>query len=272
MAEYGARYARLATALTAAGYTVWAHDHRGHGDHVTAGALAGHFGDSGGWDGLVDDAWAVSQTLQASSPGVPLLLFAHSMGSFVAQALIGQHGDAYRGVVLCGSNGPPGALEGASVAVARVERLLRGPRTPSLWLQRLVFGTYNREFAPVRTEVDWLSRDAAEVDAYVADPQCGRPLTTRAWSDFLEGKAALGTSSVLRGIPTALPIRLIAGDRDPVGEMGKGVARLHEVYVDAGLTDVSLQLYPDARHELVNEINRDDVTRDLIAWFDAQTP
>lgn len=273
MAEYGARYGRLAAALNAAGYSVWAHDHRGHGEHMAVGGgatLRGHFGDRGGWEALVSETWAVSQALQASSPQTPLLLFAHSMGSFVAQALIGRHGETYRAVVLCGSNGPPGSLERAGIVVARLERRLRGARTPSRWLQRIVFDTYNREFAPARTTADWLSRDAAEVDAYLADPLCGFPLTTQAWLDFLEGKAPLGAAAHLRGIPGALPVRLIAGHRDPVGEMGSGVRRLHAMYVAAGLTDVSLQLYPEARHELVNETNRDEVTRDLIAWFDAQ--
>ena len=271
MAEYGARYARLAAALNAAGLTVWAHDHCGHGDHmsVDGGAhLPGHFGDRGGWQRLLDDTARVSQALQASSPGTPLLLFAHSMGSFVAQALLGQSGDRYRGVVLCGSNRPPGPLERAGVGVARLERQLRGPRTPSRWFQRVVFGTYNRPFAPNRTEVDWLSRDATEVDAYVADPLCGFPLTTQAWLDFLEGKSTLGDAQHLRRIPKALPVRLIAGDKDPVGEQGAGVRRLFDIYRDAGLTHVSVQLYPNARHELVNETNRDEVTADLIAWFE----
>ena len=195
MAEYGARYGRLAAALNAAGYTVWAHDHRGHGDHMNDGAAAlrGHFGDADGWETLVMETWAVSHALQASSPQTPLLLFAHSMGSFVAQALIGRHGAAYRAVVLCGSNGPPGALERAGMAIARLERRLRGGRAASRWFQRIVFGTYNREFTPARTTADWLSRDAAEVDAYLADPLCGFPLTTQAWLDFLEGKATLGS-------------------------------------------------------------------------------
>ena len=271
MAEYGARYARLATALNAAGFSVWAHDHRGHGDHMDADgetALPGHFGDHGGWQRLLDDTAHVSQALQASSPDTPLLLFAHSMGSFVAQAVLTSSGDRYRGVVLCGSNGPPGPLERAGVGVARLERRLRGPRTPSRWVQRAVFERYNRLFAPNRTEADWLSRDTAEVDAYVADPRCGFPLTTQAWLDFLEGRSSLGDAQHLARIPKALPLRLIAGDKDPVGEQGAGVRRLFDIYRNAGLTNVSLQLYPDARHELVNETNRDDVTADLVAWFE----
>jgi alpha-beta hydrolase superfamily lysophospholipase len=271
MAEYGARYARLAMALNTAGYTVWAHDHRGHGDYmsVDGGApLPGHFGDHGGWLGLIDDTVRVSEALQASSPSTPLLLFAHSMGSFVSQAVLGQSGDRYRGVVLCGSNRPPGPLERAGVGVARLERKLRGPRAPGRWFQRIVFDTYNRPFAPTRTEVDWLSRDTAEVDAYVADPRCGFALTMQAWVDFLEGKSTLGDAQHLGRIPKALPVRLIAGDKDPVGEQGAGVRRLFDIYNDAGLTHVSVQLYPNARHELVNETNRDEVTADLVAWFE----
>ena len=272
MAEYGARYARLAAALNAAGYTVWAHDHRGHGDHVSADgapALRGHFGDTDGWRGLIDDTVRVSEALQASAPGTPLLLFAHSMGSFVAQALLGQSGHRYRGVVLSGSGGPPGPLERGLLRVAHLERRVRGSRMPSRWIQRLVFGTYNRPFAPARTELDWLSRDTAEVDAYVADARCGVPLTTQAWVDFLEGKSTLGHPQHLARVPNDLPLRLIAGDSDPVGEQGAGVRRLLDTYRSAGLTQVSLRLYPEARHELMNETNRDEVTLDLIAWFDA---
>jgi len=271
MAEYGARYARLAAALNAAGFSVWAHDHRGHGDHVSAdgGApLLGHFGDRGGWQRLLDDAARVSEALHVSSPGTPLLLFAHSMGSFVAQALLARSGDRYRGVVLCGTNGPPGLLERATAGLARAERRLRGARTPSRWVQGAVFDRYNKLFAPNRTDVDWLSRDPLEVDAYVADPLCGFPLTTQAWLDFLTGKSTLGDARHLAAIPGGLPVRLIAGSKDPVGEQGAGVRRLFDAYRNAGLMHVSLQFYPDARHELVNETNRADVTADLIAWFD----
>jgi alpha-beta hydrolase superfamily lysophospholipase len=134
-----------------------------------------------------------------------------------------------------------------------------------------VFGTYNRDFAPTRTDLDWLSRDPAEVDAYISEPRCGFPLTTQAWVDFLEGKSVLGEEALLRRIPNELPIHLIAGDADPVGERGRGVRRLHDVYVGVGLTRVTLRLYPGARHELVNETNRDEVTADLIAWLGGVT-
>lgn len=271
MAEHGLRYARLAGVLNAAGYTVWAHDHRGHGlrpGEAEGDDDRGHFGDSRGWDTLVDDTRSVSEALRHSSPRTPLVLFAHSMGSFVVQTLLGLPAPAYAAVVLSGSNGPPRALETSGLALARAERGWRGPRAPGRWLQRLVFGMYNREFAPTRTGCDWLSRDAAEVDAYLADPLCGFPLSAGAWVDFLEGKRRLGDAVHLAAVPKDLPIRLIAGTRDPVGEMGSGVRRLRDLYVGAGVRDVSLKLYEDARHELVNEINRDEVMRDLVQWLD----
>ena len=268
MSEHGGRYARLAAALNAAGYAVWAHDHRGHGRNQTPPVGLGHFADAGGWRLVVDDAWAVSEVLKAAHPELPLVLFAHSMGSFVGQTLIAEHGAAYRAVVLCGSNGPPGALEGVLRFVAHLQRRALGRRRPGTWLDRLVMGTYNRQFAPNRTRADWLSRDAAEVDRFIADELCGTPLTAQSWVDFLEGKAVLGRADLLGRIPRELPIRLIAGARDPVGENGKGVRRLLATYEAAGLRRVSMKLYEGARHELVNEINREEVSAELIAWLE----
>ena len=134
----------------------------------------------------------VSSALQASHPNLPLVLFAHSMGSFVGQTLIGEHGAAYRGVVLSGSNGPPGALEATVRLIASLQLRTLGGRAPGSWTQRLVMGSYNRQFAPTRTPSDWLSRDPAEVDRFEADPLCGTPLTTQSWRDFLAGKRRLG--------------------------------------------------------------------------------
>ena len=125
-------------------------------------------------------------------------------------------------------------------------------------------GTYNRRFAPNRTKFDWLSRDEREVDAYAADPLCGFTLTTQSWVDFLTAKTLLGDVVHLRRIPRALPVHLIAGTRDPVGEESRGVERLLRVYNEAGLARVTCRFYDGARHELVNETNRDEVTRDLI--------
>jgi alpha-beta hydrolase superfamily lysophospholipase len=265
MAEHGARYERLARDLNRAGFIVWAHDHRGHGLNGTPPVGLGHFGDRDGWRALVSDAWAVSERMLGTYPGLPLVLFAHSMGSFLGQTLMAERGTAYRAVVLSGTNGPPGIQEALARALAHAQYAALGARGPGTWLEKAVMGTYNRRVAPNRTKFDWLSRDEREVDAYAADPLCGFTLTAQSWLDFLVAKPELGRASHLQRIPRALPVHMIAGTRDPVGEDSRGVERLLGVYREAGLTRVTHRFYDGARHELVNETNRDEVTRDLIA-------
>jgi alpha-beta hydrolase superfamily lysophospholipase len=267
MAEHGGRYARLAGHLNEAGFVVWAHDHRGHGLNPTPPVGLGHFGDTGGWRALLDDAWAVSEYMLETFRTLPLVLFAHSMGSFLGQSLMAERGTAYRAVVLSGTNGPPGIEEALVRGLAHAQRLKLGGRRPGTWVAEAVMGTYNRRFAPNRTKCDWLSRDEREVDAYVADPLCGFTLTAQSWIDFLAARSLLGDRKHLQRIPRALPVHVIAGTRDPVGEESRGVLRLLRVYEEAGLARVSHRFYDDARHELVNETNRDVVTRDLIAWL-----
>ena len=267
MVEHAGRYARFARALNSAGVSVWGHDARGHGTNPVPG-IPGHFADSNGWTAVLDDIRAVSREMAATFPHVPLMLFAHSMGSFMAQAVIGDQDGPYRGVVLSGTNGPPGALEKAARPIAQLQNQVLGPRRPGTWLKEIVFGRYNRRFAPNRTGFDWLSRDAAEVDKYRDDPLCGFALTAQAWVDFLEGKAILGSASHLQRVPKTLPIHVIAGTRDPVGEEVKGVERLLGAFAGAGLGRITHKFYDGARHELLNETNRDEVTRDLIAWVD----
>jgi alpha-beta hydrolase superfamily lysophospholipase len=267
MAEHAGRYARLAARLNTAGIAVWAHDHRGHGSNPTPPVGLGHFADHDGWRALVDDSWSAAFALGQAYPGLPLYLFGHSMGSFVAQTLIAAHGGAWAGVVLCGSDGPAGAGEAILRFYAGLERRLVGFRSPSPRIDSLTFGRFNHAFKPNRTRFDWLSRDAGEVDKYIADPLCGFSLTTQSWCDFLDGRRAQSTGDHFARVPSALPIRIIAGAKDPVGDNGRGPRRLLDAYKAAGLTDVTLRLYYDARHELVNELNRDEVTDELIAWL-----
>ena len=267
LVEHGQRYARLAAALNAAHFNVWAHDHRGHGINPEPG-LTGNFADRDGWRTVVDDTWAVSSAMRAAFPALPLVLFAHSMGSFVGQTLMGEHGADYHAVVLSGSNGAPGFQEGVARGLARAQALI-GPREPGRAVSSLVLGTYNRQFAPTRTPHDWLSRDTHEVDKYAADPMCQFQLTGQAWIDFLDGKRHLGTPGQVSLIRKDLPVYLWSGARDAVGESSKGVTRLFEAYRAADMMRVAMQLYPEARHEMVNETNRDAATADLVAWIDS---
>jgi alpha-beta hydrolase superfamily lysophospholipase len=265
MAEHGARYERLALELNAHGIAVWAHDHRGHGPTATPGEL-GHFGDANGWRLLVDDAWGVSREMMATYPGVSIALFAHSMGSFIGQMLLGERGGSYRAVVLCGTNGPSDARERSLRVLSGVQLRALGGRSPGTWTDRIVIDRFNRRFEPRQTNFDWLSRDKEEVRKYVDDCLCGFPLTAQAWFDFLHGKSRLGDDEHVDKIPKTLPIHVISGTHDPVGDDTKGVQRLLALYEKKGLT-ISWKFYDEARHELVNELNRDDVTKDLIDWL-----
>jgi alpha-beta hydrolase superfamily lysophospholipase len=174
--------------------------------------------------------------------------------------------------VLSGSVTDPGAIGLAGIGVARLEARLRGRRHTSGLLNTLSFGQYNAAFKPNRTEFDWLSRDEAEVDAYVADARCGQVFTSGFWTDFLPGIRAVNDPERVARVRPDLPVLLLAGDKDPVGEGGKGPRATREQYARAGVHDVTCTLYPGARHEIFNETNRDEVTADLIAWLEAHLP
>jgi len=270
IAEHRGRYARLASHLTAAGYEVWAHDHRGHGVNAPMGK--GHFADRDGWQALVADTATVTQRIATDCPATPVILFGHSMGSFIAQTLMTERATDYAGVVLAGSNGRDVGSHCVALVLALIERRLRGAREQSRWINGLLRTSYNRQFRPTRTLADWLSRDEREVDAALADTLCGIGLTTQSWIDFARGLLTLDAPASFRKVPATLPILLISGTRDPVGRNGRGPARLARTLKSSGAQDVTLVLYPEARHELVNEINRDSVTQDLIAWLDARIP
>jgi alpha-beta hydrolase superfamily lysophospholipase len=266
MAEHSSRYARLAAALTAAGYATYAHDHRGHGTSISDASPPGHFADHDSWNRIVADAHAVNREIARRHPGVPIIVLGHSMGSFVLQQILFEHPGDMVAAAHSGSSGKPPAKAAVGKLVARIERARVGRRNPSPLLTRLSFGEYSKAFAPARTEFDWLSRDPAEVDAYIADPLCGFPVSTQTWVDLLDALDRIARPSSVARVPKGLPLYLFAGDRDPVGDFGKGMKRLRDAYTRAGITDVRLELYPGGRHEMFNETNRQEVTADFIAW------
>ncbi len=267
MAEHVGRYTRLAEALVAEGYEVWAHDHRGHGGTALTDADLGHFADHDGFDRIVADLLAVRTEIDRAAlerAGQRVALFAHSMGTFVTQSALALHPPApWDAIILAGSDTPGGLPITAFHQVARLERLRIGGRGRSTLLDRLAFEPYNRAFRPTRTGSDWLTRDTAEVDRFVADPRAGFLFTTQAWSDFMAGRERVAATGFGAVQPKDLPILLLSGDRDPVGRMGKGVPQLAEQLREAGMTDVTVTTYPGARHELVNETNRDLVHADI---------
>jgi alpha-beta hydrolase superfamily lysophospholipase len=268
LAEHSARYARLANALNAAGYAVYANDHRGHGPKAAAADL-GHFADTGGWDKVVGDLWTFNRLIAAEQPGTPIIFLGHSLGSFLGRGFIAEHSDALAGVALSGSNGKPAAIATLGRIIAREERLRLGKRGKSDPILQMWFGEFNKPFKPARTASDWLSRDEKEVDAFVADPLCGFPFTTQLAIDVLDALPHVTSRKSLAAIRKDLPLYVFSGERDPVGANIQGLIQDLKA---AGFTKLTTRIYPGARHETLNETNRDEVTRDLIAWLDGIEP
>lgn len=269
LAEHIERYDAFAAALNAAGFSVAGHDQRGHGRTAARDNSLGHFADNDGWMHLVDDVRCGVTAWRATQPDLPMILFGHSMGSFIVQQALWSWPELMDGAVLSGSNGPPPPLAAIGRVIARVEQLRLGRRGRSKLIHGLGFDGMNKAFQPARTDLDWLSRDPEMVDRYINDPNCGFIASTASWISLLDALSGLASGSNVERIPKAMPIHLAAGARDPVGDFGKGVKRLHGIYTGAGLSDVTLHLYDDARHEILNETNREVVTTDLIGRMNA---
>ncbi|UHA75952.1 alpha/beta hydrolase [Paenibacillus sp. 481] len=270
MTETAERYERFAQALTDAGYVVYGNDHRGHGKTAAQVENLGYLGENG-FEWMVLNMAQLSTMIKEKHEGLPLFLFGHSMGSFLSQQYISLHADLIEGVILCATNGPRGVDIIAGANLAKLIRTMRGDRHRSLLIDKLAFGSFNRKFEPSRTPFDWLSRDPAEVDKYVADPYCGFLSTVSFYHDFFRFLRVIHQPTTMARIPKTLPVMLIAGDADPVGMYGKGVLRLAEMYKQLTIQDVTCNIYAGARHELLNETNRDEITTDCIQWLRAHT-
>jgi alpha-beta hydrolase superfamily lysophospholipase len=263
LAEHSVRYGRLAAALNSAGYAVYANDHRGHGPKAAAADL-GHFADEGGWDKVVGDLWTFNRLIAAEQPETPIIFLGHSLGSFLGRGFIAKHSDALVGVALSGSNGKPPAIATLGRLIAREERIRLGKRGKSDPILQMWFGEFNKPFKPARTDSDWLSRDEKEVDAFVADPLCGFPFTTQLAIDVLDALPHVTSRKSLAAIRKDMAIYVFSGERDPVGANIKGLIQDLKA---TGFTQLTTRIYSGARHETLNEINRDEVTLDFIAWL-----
>lgn len=268
MAETAERYKRFAKVLTDNGYIVYIHDHRGHGK--TAGEVEniGYLADNDGFNWLVKDLYTLTKIIKEENPHLPIFLFGHSMGSFAAQKYIMFHGNEINGLVLSGSNGKQGFLLTIGNYLAKRKAKKYGPRFKSKKINDLTFGSYNKSFEPTRTEFDWLSRDEKEVDKYIEDPYCGTIFTVGFYYDFTLGLKEIENKENINLVPKDLPIYIFSGDMDPVGKFGKGVMNLYNRYKKHGVKDLSLKLYKGGRHEMLNEINRDEVMDDVVKWLD----
>jgi len=268
LGEHHKRYERFAGLATARGFAVIAHDHRGHGSQSEA---LGHFADRGGWQLLTDDGLLVNDMIGDQYPGMPIVLLGHSMGSYIAQYFSLQHDYRLTALVLSASTWPNKVLLIIGRLAARFEVMRHGLRGKSELLHRLGFGDFNKRFAPARTELDWLSRDASEVDAYVSDPLCGGPYTCGLWLDLMGGLKAIASKRALRQIRDDLPVLFTGGADDPVGGQ-QGITDLVMHYAKSDHNSLTTKIYPDGRHEMFNEINRDEFTADVLNWIEEQLP
>jgi len=264
LGEHGDRYARFADAATARGLVVAVHDHRGHGENSDS---PGFFATDNGWALLTSDALVVNEFLKQRLAGLPLALLGHSMGSYIAQNFAMQHGERLDALLLSASTFAPRIETLAGNLLAKLECWRLGERGNSPLLDKLGFGNFNKPFAPARTELDWISRDPDEVDAYIADPLCGGPYTAGLWRDLTHGLFTIASDAEIARVPLGLPILITGGGNDPVGgEHGMGKLALH--YAQTSHGRLTVKIYPDGRHEMLNEINRDEVTADWLDWID----
>jgi alpha-beta hydrolase superfamily lysophospholipase len=266
MQEYAGRYADTAAFLTRHGIAVFANDHRGHGKSLTASGKPGDLG-AGGRHAVLTDMHLLSRTIRDRHPGVPLFLLGHSWGSFLTQAYIQRWGTELSGAILSATNGA-NPLVGIGVYVSRLVAAVRGDHRIASLLETLSIGGLNKQFEPGATGKEWISRDQDVVRRYVDDPLCAQPFPNSFYVEMTVLLAEAWRKEAEARVPKSLPVYLVAGDRDPVGLNGKGVQALAKRYRSHGLKDVTVRLYPEARHEVLNETNRQEVFDDLLAWVE----
>jgi alpha-beta hydrolase superfamily lysophospholipase len=277
MSEHAGRYARFAQRLADCGIEVWAADQRGHGktadisiNQPGAGGLTGHCADTDGFSRVCADIHLINRAIREAHPGIPLFLLGHSWGSFIVQNYIEIYNDeaaGFAGCILSGTRGPGGFKIRVGVLLMSLLAFFCGQRRGSRLARALAGGAYNRPFKPCRTPCDWLSRDEAEIDAYLGDPLRVNICSSGFYRDMLKWLYRIHRPQAMSRISRELPLYVFSGSADPVGEMGARPTALVGAYRAIGVRELEFVLYPGARHELLNETNRDEVSGNLIAWM-----
>lgn len=267
MAEYVERYEEFAAFLTDKGFVVTGEDHLGHGRSVPEGGTYGYFCEQDPATVVVRDVHRLKKMTQLLYPSVPYFILGHSMGSFILRNYLCRYGTGIDGAIIMGTGMQPGALIALSKVMAGAIGLFCGNRHVSRLLDRAAFGQYNRRIKQPATSVDWLSRDADRVAAYVADPLCGFTFTVNGFKTLTELVARIRREKNLNRIPKDIPLFMVSGAQDPVGEYGEGVRRAYGSMKAVGIQDIQLKLYEEDRHELLNELDRDRVMQDIYEWI-----
>lgn len=267
MCEYICRYEPAIEALTNAGFAVCGNDHLGHGHSVPA-ADYGFIAEKDGYRYVLQDLYHMNQLAHERFPDKKLFLLGHSMGSFYARRFAQEFPSVIDGLIISGTGGPNPAL-GPGLLLAKAIAKLKGPRYVSGLMISMSTGSYCKGLEQENSPHAWLSRDPAIWAAYGADPMCTFPFTVSAYRDMLTVYQSVSSSEWAGGLRKDMPILLVSGDCDPVGSYGKGVEAVHGLLKTAGISDLTLKLYPGARHELHNETNKSEYLADLTAWIAA---
>ncbi|MGD0709840.1 MAG: alpha/beta hydrolase [Bacteroidales bacterium] len=267
MAEHAFRYNDFANFLTNNNIIVYANDHRGHG--LTAGTLeeTGYFADKNGWEITTEDIQQLTAIIKKENPEIPLFILGHSMGSLLVRNYFNKYPEEINGLILSGTSYNPSYLLVFGKVLASMQKIISGKKHRSMLLDKLSFGKYNSSFKPNRTKFDWLSRDDTQVDNYVNDSFCGFVCTTSFYSDLFGGILKIQKKSFLRLTPKNIPVLIVSGENDPVGNFTKGVNKVYNIYKNQGIRDINAVFYKDSRHEILNEINKDEVYTFLLSWI-----
>ncbi|WP_053218690.1 alpha/beta hydrolase [Virgibacillus senegalensis] len=267
MAEHSGRYQQFAEFLVSQHFTVYSNDHRGHGYTGKKQGTFGFLADDKGFDKTTEDLWTVTKSIQKHHPGKPLFLLGHSMGSFLARRYIQQHSDALAGVILSGTGSHPGLINQLGKGLALVEAKRIGKEAPSNFLNQLVFANYNRKLDNQLTKFDWLSSDREQVQSYIDDPYSGFVPTPSFFFDLFTGFDRMDDPDGVKSIAKDLPMLFFSGHMDPVGNQTKGVFRSAENYYQHGIRDITVRIYENGRHEMLNELNKEEVFADIVRWI-----
>ena len=266
MAEHLERYEAFADVLCENGFAVYINDHIGHGKSIKNKGELGYFGKKDGWKNFVEDCHKLTEIAKKDNEGKPLIFFGHSMGSFVARAYSLKYAHEIKGAIYCGTSGPNPAA-GAGIALTNIIAKLKGDHYRSKLIDKIGFGTYNNKFEG-RTAFDWLSRDNEQVDKYIADDMCGFLFTAYGYRDLFSLLSFVSSKDWFSGLSKQLPVLIISGAMDPVGEYSKGIDKVYDALESEGKNNVEKILYPNARHEILNEkACFSEVCNDVISWI-----
>lgn len=267
MAEYVERYEETAKFFVDRGFVVTGEDHLGHGKTVAEGGIYGYFCKQDPATVVVRDVHRLKKMTQALYPGTPYFILGHSMGSFILRNYLCRYGTGIQGAVIVGTGMQSARLVYGAKAVACMQKVFLGGRHVSSLLDRLAFGSYNKRIENPRTESDWISRNAENVDKYNADPLCGFVFTVNGFQTLFELIARIRKKQNLQKVPKGLPLLFVAGAQDPVGDYGEGVKRAYDSLDAVGLEHLALKLYEGDRHEILNEVDAEKVRQDIYDWL-----